>query len=1084
MWKYQQGTPCPSLAQHTDIFSPPVFVDQQKQAGQNVNANVIDDVFVDYNENTTRNISKLMRNEFKNARLGMPQKPRRTQVQQQAVNVFDEEHVNTALTEGRHAQKEESKSRDGGSIMARKPQKIKPDTSKDGRDRKAVSAMRRSAAHDVSAIDIFSPVNDENATTDENSTTAEIKADNRRRTIWVPSDDTSVLTIHPGAYDQTLGDDTLYPPPQRGLNTKTPKLQPKPRGTGVARHSMSVAPKRATLGALAPAQPNACLNDRVKCMVGKENVPPGVAIFQDGSEKGEGKLGSKPIKAHVQSVRKPLPSVRTSLFSNSDAVSQARAGSIKKRAAPEPRDEPRKAKMPVTRDPRSRLSGETKTLLKHQESKPTASHSLSRPAEKRAAPNKLGASGLKPRVSANLSRYPILADDLVQPELYEDNWLSHQEIALTRLVNSVFQQADAASLLPRDDVASLRSKLLRAYQDAFVVALHKRLKASLVYGALSMPKESKELPRLREDVGLRRQFLDLWTQSYSLDALQAAAEVIIGRAMTSGPRTAASIAQSLGSTSDSTCSAKEREIRRFLLTFLVHHEDAVDPSAQQQKSQRMAGSTEEQTLRVGSQEWFWQRTVLSSLMLVHLLDSAKTSGKISTCLFQASSIRKSSTSILHAFTRMLFPWIGDITRPLGHLDYAVPHTQLPLSEYTYHIDNLAVDFRNGVLLTRLVELLLYPSSNTQSQNHSEQTLTLSLPDGETLTSILSAGNEETWVLSQHLKFPSVGRAQKLHNVQIALSALQDVQGSLTEAAVSSTSAQDIVDGHREKTLSLLWSLVNRWGMGQLVDWAEVKNETRRFAADSLAFDSRLYLDCDNTENNSQQPDASEQAALLKQWAAAICAPHSIQITNLTTSFSSGAALACIVAAYADILPSSLSPKLSTTGTTTLKKTLRTATTVPSNPTADALRALGCSDAFTALFASAGTAVIPSRSTTTALLAFLASRLLPLARTYRAVQVLQRAWRLRRARVEASRRVALMRIACACKEAVYVKKEVLGRVLVLQRAWRGVLEARRQKMDGYVVEFQNVARGWAIRRQLGSAARVGGSVCRRRVMGGW
>lgn len=63
----------------------------------------------------------------------------------------------------------------------------------------------------------------------------------------------------------------------------------------------------------------------------------------------------------------------------------------------------------------------------------------------------------------------------------------------------------------------------------------------------------------------------------------AAAEVIIGRAMTARPRDVAGIAQSLGSSSGYAGSVKEREIRRFLLTFLVHHEDTTDAPAQIQK---------------------------------------------------------------------------------------------------------------------------------------------------------------------------------------------------------------------------------------------------------------------------------------------------------------------------------------------------------------------------------------------------------------------------------------------------------------------------------------------------------------------
>lgn len=44
-----------------------------------------------------------------------------------------------------------------------------------------------------------------------------------------------------------------------------------------------------------------------------------------------------------------------------------------------------------------------------------------------------------------------------------------------------------------------------------------------------------------------------------------------------------------------------------------------------------------------------------------------------------------------------------------HVFYNVCHVQIPLREYDYKINNVATDLRDGVRLTRLVELLLYPS---------------------------------------------------------------------------------------------------------------------------------------------------------------------------------------------------------------------------------------------------------------------------------------------------------------------------------------------------------------------------------------
>ena len=58
-------------------------------------------------------------------------------------------------------------------------------------------------------------------------------------------------------------------------------------------------------------------------------------------------------------------------------------------------------------------------------------------------------------------------------------------------------------------------------------------------------------------------------------------------------------------------------------------------------------------------------------------------------------------------------------------------------------------------------------------------------------------------LLKELRVPAVSRLQKIHNVSVALSALKNAGYILT----GDISAKDISDGHREKTLSLLWQIV-------------------------------------------------------------------------------------------------------------------------------------------------------------------------------------------------------------------------------------------------------------------------------------
>src|SRR5262249_38122212 len=134
--------------------------------------------------------------------------------------------------------------------------------------------------------------------------------------------------------------------------------------------------------------------------------------------------------------------------------------------------------------------------------------------------------------------------------------------------------------------------------------------------------------------------------------------------------------------------------------FLLRNRDA-EPIAASEK----AGDT----ATIG---WAYRRTVLRSIMMITLLDKSRMNpaSSLPRCLFIPSSKCKSSTAVLQKLGCMLLPSVGDITRPLNYLDCQVKYSQHPLQEYEYRINNLAVDLRNGILLTRLVELLLCSSA--------------------------------------------------------------------------------------------------------------------------------------------------------------------------------------------------------------------------------------------------------------------------------------------------------------------------------------------------------------------------------------
>jgi len=880
--------------------------------------------------------------------------------------------------------------------------------------------------------------------------------DPRRRTIFVP-DDTTVLTIHPGANATDRLDDTFLLPNMlatqsaTALGSKFEAEKPHRR----ARMSLAVAPKRIPLKQTMAHQGNIPSVDAVGLNGGKENLPPHAVDTRIESDN------CKPVRAMVRATTTKPASSGSRLLKTTTA-SQARQAVHARKAVPMPRAQEFVQKNQVMGIQGVRSSSVlatsrlTQSLTPISAEKPPQDHQAieetSRHHErkigqaiqaKRQSPsNKPMLVGRRPM--SKVSQYPVLAEDVAQPQLYEENWLSWQETALTELVNEIFALARSRPRTPSLSEERLRERMIDIYHRPNVTLLHQRLQASLLYGALCRPKGMPSTPEPARDIGLRKRFLSLWLDNYEENALRAAAEVVVGRQV---PKTTGSLQQALDSSERILDPAKgRRALIGFLDTFFVSVEDA-------------DGAGSEDRDANGADERRWRKTVLRSLMLVWLLDQGKTGGAVSGCLFKRSSALKTSVSVLHALSSMLIPSIGDITRPLRHLDYTVDHVQDPLEEVKYHIDNIALDFRNGIFLARMVEILLFSSKQQPKESTDvDVTLTITLPDTTTLVSALyrsDDGSDCPNVLSQHLKLPCLGRAQKISNVQVALSALSGHSGPAGNL-IGDITADDIVDGHREKTLALLWSLVSRHGLTQLIDWKDLITAIQRATGEDAAGTNAI-----DSQNDIEQ--------LLLAWAAAHCARYGMQINNLTTAFADKRAYAAILDAYQDFLPLEMQVQ---------KSAITSITCLESR-----LRAFGCSAAFVRHFATPE--AIPSQTTTISNLAFLASRLLPLTRRHTAAVRLQRCFRKHRSRTLASQRISLVRMAHACATVVQTRNRLVAAALTLQRAWRSVLDARMSRLNLNVGRFQAVAKSWMSQRVI-TRSKISRCQSRQslRVMGGW
>ena len=723
---------------------------------------------------------------------------------------------------------------------------------------------------------------------------AGLRKEPRRRTIYVPSEDTTILTIHPGlkteAHARSIADETSGSNGLGLYSVRASTILPADMVRRTPRQSLAIAPKRAPLQPMSkPLQELFDVPDRPGQGAGKENVPPGARV---------------PLH-YVDDTKNPASPV-----SRSSTVFDHNAGPGATKRAPSSGPKHAGSK---TRDGLARKGDPTQPLY-NKSQRESGTSALKRPSfitrakgikcnsaevmpsrEKRSTsmiplnngPSKLILPALAPPNRHADSQYPLLLEDISRPEMFEEAWLSDKEAAITQLINGIFQAANARELCRQSDTKAVRRDLLQLYQKPSISLLYNKLQASLLCGALSIPSHRvHDGSRLSTDVGLRRKLLSLWTKTYHLSSLRAAAEVVIGRKARTSMNASAAMLHAEGQSRQET----RRDLEAFLDSCLIRNEDSEQwrrlPMSLSVLDQDRSASDHE----FGSPNWSLRRTILRSLMMILLLDNAKELGMISNNLFCTSSSLKSSASVLRELFSLLLPSAGDFSRPLMHLGYKVHHIQFPLSEYEYEIRNLATDLRDGVRLTRLIELLLYPSIALARQ---AEGFAIAMPTGE----ILISESGGSWVLSQHLKFPCVGRTQRLYNARIALSALQSVKG--VNRMIEEVKAEDIVDGYREKTIAVLWGLVGKWGLESLIDVAELRKEIRRLGK-QWKENSELEIqnsDEDNVGTDAEQGLLTAHTHLLQAWASAIGQRHGVVVYNLTTAFSDGRVFEKIVDEY-------------------------------------------------------------------------------------------------------------------------------------------------------------------------------------------
>jgi Calponin homology (CH) domain/CAMSAP CH domain len=183
------------------------------------------------------------------------------------------------------------------------------------------------------------------------------------------------------------------------------------------------------------------------------------------------------------------------------------------------------------------------------------------------------------------------------------------------------------------------------------------------------------------------------------------------------------------------------------------------------------------------------------LVLVFFLDRAavKFQAQSNTMgnLFLAKSKVKSTAQVLVTICREFLSRQGDIIKQMARANLHVYYKQDRLDEIEYPIVNFAIDLRDGVRLCRVVEVLwLLPRRRGGLLNNQN----------------LGGGIDMAvkYPLLHQLRIPAISRLQKIHNVNVALGALQE---QCQVGLPNDLQAHHIVDGQRRMVMRLVWTIV-------------------------------------------------------------------------------------------------------------------------------------------------------------------------------------------------------------------------------------------------------------------------------------
>lgn len=406
------------------------------------------------------------------------------------------------------------------------------------------------------------------------ATSASLCKVSRRRTIFAPSEDTTIFTIHPGSRpevkNRSITDDVSYSDSLRLPSIKPPATMPADMLRSAPRPSSAAALKRVPLQpTFKPLQELTDVFDRPGLGAGKENVPPGARVTRPCNDRYKDiadPAGRSSAVAHIKHTHPSLSNLATTKKREDITRKSGRMQPIYNRFRGQ--HDQQALRKSINGDVAIRAKHNSARCVPNRENRSTYTIPVPRVPRKLIAPVVSRSSGPAPNL------YPLLSEDISRPEMFEEAWLSDKEAANTQLINGLYQATDASEPRWHSKIKSIRRNLLQHYQESSMSLLYSRLQASLLCGALSIPSyRIHHGSRLSSDLGLRRKLVTSWTRTYHLPSLRAAAEVVIGREAQSSLKASAGTLYG----SDQPSKKTRRDLEVFLDSCLIRNEDCKRP---------------------------------------------------------------------------------------------------------------------------------------------------------------------------------------------------------------------------------------------------------------------------------------------------------------------------------------------------------------------------------------------------------------------------------------------------------------------------------------------------------------------------